>query len=148
MIAPKKPGNWVDARGLLVIGEFGVFSPTTGTINFSSGSADYTISNTGAPILYGGLSDNAELSFVYDGGSNWDLDAVFSISNVTIPDFQMILYSYVDADSQPFTETFNSRFQNYTISWVGGSGTATIVDPAGQIAGGKHRLSPSYRDPV
>ena len=69
--------------------------------------------------------------FVFNQSStNWDLDATFSITTTDLVT-QVALYSYTPQTG--VNPAYGSKFQKYTISWIGGVGNAVVYDPAGQI---------------
>lgn len=94
------------------------------------------------------ISDSGAISFVYLVGSeDWDLTATFTIPNLPL-DIGARLRLDGNVDRTSISNTikpyFGSKFNTYTISWVGGDPTqkALLFDPAGnQIIGGTRRIA-------
>ena len=99
----------------------------------SMGVANWTMTQTGGVVESAGTTDNDELYYVYNGNSpDWDLSATFEINSLPAgSDLQLKLFGFVDKTSSDFPDDFGSKFNTYTISWVGGDGNAKVFDPAG-----------------
>ena len=111
----------------------------SGTITTASGAVGtWQISHhlgATASFVNGGLSTNDELFFEYTGSSgNWNLDtAIFSTNLPSSANIQYALYGYADADADISNPLLGSKFNQYTISWEGAIGNATVYDSDNQL---------------
>jgi len=119
--------------GTFVIDEGGADGNNTGTVDFDDGSsATWSISTTGTDGFFVKESGvNEGVYFRYDGATAWDLTSTFSVPNADVEGISIILYGNTNTD-----RGFHSAFDTYTISWVGGEGNATVIDPDNEIVEG------------
>ncbi|MEO1197602.1 MAG: OmpA family protein, partial [Pseudomonadota bacterium] len=115
-------------------------SATGGTVDFDSdGNPDGTWTMQVNPVVGNGVDPASETVFFpaaggagfrYNGTAPWSLDNTFNVV-LTDPEvtFQLTLFGNIGEASTDF----GSRFNDYSLSWTGGSGAATVNDPAGQL---------------
>ncbi|WP_459213097.1 gliding motility-associated C-terminal domain-containing protein [Aquimarina rhabdastrellae] len=103
-----------------------------GTYDFNGqGSGVWDITASGFDFVEDqGVSPLGGIYFIYEGRGPgdgfWSLDATFNVPTNTTEN-SLVLYG------QTGVGNFQSRFNTYTISWVGGDGNAVIRDPLNQL---------------
>ena len=113
------------------LGSGGTNGNVSGTAVLPSGtSGTWQITQTffnGGSYTTGGVGTSGDLFFDYNGTGTWDLTSTFTVNFMGNTDFQMALIG-----NQGQGDDFGSRFGNYTISWIGGTGDAKMMDPLDQ----------------